>query len=335
MHDTNHSFPAARHAVVCHAYGAPPQLDYHRQETGTTLAEDSVQLEVHRAAFNFTDHLMLQGRYQDKPALPFIPGLDAAGVVQSVGTAVHGLKRGDRVIASGVVGAWSTHLIAPAQRLVKIPDGVDSADAVASINSHLTAYHGLIDRAELSAGQRVLVLGANGSVGQAACQIARHHGAEVFALTRDGLKLRLDGPTGPQHLAPEELKQGLRNRLGARGADIVVDPLGDHYTDAAVRNLAWRGRLLVIGFAGGEIPRLATNLLLLKGVTVMGVYCGGLLMKESPAFTSQLAAMLALMERGVLTPTPHLTLPADDVHGLWTRFSTAPRGTKVLLGFKP
>lgn len=335
MHDTTPSSSELRHAVVCHAYGTPPQLGYHAQETGTALAEDAVRIAVDHAAFNFTDHLMLQGRYQDKPELPFTPGLDAAGVVQTVGAAVQDLQPGDRVISSGVVGAWTTHLIAPAHRLVKIPDSVDSADAVASINSHLTAYHGLIDRAELSAGQRVLVLGANGSVGQAACQIARHHGAEVFALTRDGLNLRMEGPTGPQHLDPGELKQGLRNVLGARGVDVVVDPLGDHYTDAAVRNLAWRGRLLVIGFAGGGIPRLATNLLLLKGATVMGVYCGGLLVRESAAFTAQLAAMLALMGQGVLTPTPHLTIPVQDVHSLWTQFSTAERGTKVLLGFKP
>lgn len=333
MSNTTSGNPISRHAVVCSTYGVPPQLDYLPQPAAASLAADAVQVEVRHAAFNFTDHLMLQGHYQDRPTLPFIPGLDAAGIVSTVGAAVHGLKPGDRVVSSGVVGAWTSHLVAPADRLVRVPDGVGCADAVASINSHLTAYHGLIDRAGLKAGERVLVFGASGAVGQAAAQIARHHGAEVHTVGREDDLLRLDGPNGTQRVPADELKQGLREQLGPAGADIVIDPLGDEYTEAAVRNLAWRGRLLVIGFAAGSIPRIPTNLLLLKGATVMGVYCGGLLQRESASFTAQLAAMLALMEQGVLTPTPHETVSAHALNSLWERFSTAPRGTKVLLGF--
>lgn len=324
------------YALVCRQYGNPP--DIQRQPLGQDepLGEHEVQVSVQRAAFNFTDHLLVQGRYQDKPRLPFVPGLDAAGIVHAVGSKVSRFKPGDKVISSGVVGAWSTRLSAPEHRLVHIPAGVDPADAVASINSHLTAYHGLLDRAELRDGERVLVLGANGAVGKACVQIARHAGAKVYTVVRqkDGdFLLTGEDEASVGSVAPGDLKNGLRELLGKQGADVIVDPIGDSFTEAAVRNLAWRGRLLVVGFAAGQIPQIPTNLLLLKGCAILGVYCGGLLVQETEAFTGQLAAMLALMNQGVLTPSPHETIAAGNFDQAWSRFSSAPRGTKVVLGF--
>lgn len=323
-------------ALVCREYGNPP--DIHRQSLGqdTPLKADEVLIDVHYAAFNFTDHLLVQGRYQDKPPLPFVPGLDAAGLVREVGANVSQFKPGDKVVSSGVVGAWSTQLAAPAHRLVPVPGNVDLAHAVGSINSHLTAYHGLLDRAGLKAGEHVLVLGANGAVGKACVQIARHAGAKVHTVVRHDAQtfhLACDGESAVQAVSGEDLKQGLRALLGSRGADVVVDPVGDQFTEAAVRNLAWRGRLLVVGFAAGEIPRIPTNLLLLKGGAILGVYCGGLLIQETEAFTRQLHAMLELMGAGVLSPSPQEVIPASDFTQAWERFSTAPRGTKIVLGF--
>lgn len=325
------------YALVCREYGNPPDIQPQPVAAASTLGAHDVDIDVQYAAFNFTDHLMVQGRYQDKPALPFIPGLDAAGVVRAVGKSVQRFKPGDRVISSGVAGAWSCRLVAPEHRLVPIPAGLDPADAVASINSHLTAYHGLIDRAGLEAGERVLVLGANGAVGKASIQIARYIGAEVFTVTRnaDG-KFLLAGDADPSSqsvVAAEDLKTGLRELLGKRGADVVVDPVGDHFTEAAVRNLAWRGRLLVVGFAAGDIPPIRTNLLLLKGAGILGVYCGGLLIQETEAFTGQMEAMLTLMGEGELTPAPREIVPAAQFSEAWQRFSTAPRGSKLVLGF--
>lgn len=327
---------AGAYALVCREYGNPP--DIHRQplDPAASPAAGEVLIDVHCAAFNFTDHLLVQGRYQDKPRLPFVPGLDAAGVVRAVGPGATRFKPGDRVVSSGVVGAWSARLTAPGHRLVPVPASVGLADAVASINSHLTAYHGLLDRAQLRAGERVLVLGANGAVGKACVQIARHAGAEVHTVVRsgrDGFRLAREGGGQELFAAAGELKQGLRELLGPRGADVVVDPVGDQYTEAAVRNLAWRGRLLVVGFAAGDIPRIPTNLLLLKGCGILGVYCGGLLIQETEAFTAQLSAMLGLMGSGVLSPPPHEIIPADDFARAWSRFSSAPRGTKIVLGF--
>lgn len=324
------------YALACHNYGNPPFIVCEPRNAARQPGSGEVLIDVHYAAFNFTDHLLVQGRYQEKPLLPFVPGLDAAGIVRSVGSGVTAFKPGDKIVSSGVVGAWATQLLAPADRLVTVPANVGLDDAVGSINSHLTAYHGLMDRAHLQPGERVLVLGANGAVGKACMQIANHFQADVFTVER-----RKDGSFRLAHAAGnichdvnrESLKDGLRSLLGKQGADIIVDPVGDHHTEAAVRNLAWRGRLLIIGFAAGEIPRIPTNLLLLKGAAIIGVYCGGLLIHETDGFTRQLAEMFAIMDAGALNPPPCEIIPAENFTHIWERFSAAPRGTKILLGF--
>lgn len=324
----------SHYALACHGYGNPPSIVCEARHAAGQPGTGEVLIDIQYAAFNFTDHLLVQGRYQEKPALPFVPGLDAAGIVRSVGPGVTAFRPGDKIVSSGVVGAWATQLLAPADRLVAVPANVDLAGAVASINSHLTAYHGLVDRAHLQRGERVLVLGANGAVGQACVQIASHYQADVYTVER-----QKDGTFNLAHAASntchnvgrENLKDGLRILLGKQGADIVVDPVGDHHTEAAVRNLAWRGRLLVIGFAAGDIPRIPTNLLLLKGAAVIGVYCGGLLIHETAAFARQLADMFDIMSLGALNPLPCEIVPADNFTQVWDRYSTAPRGTKVVL----
>lgn len=325
-------------ALQCNAYGTPPDIQAVPLPAPQPLHGNEVRIQIQCAAFNFTDHLLIQGRYQDKPELPFIPGLDAAGTVLDIGPDVSRLQRGDVVVSSGVIGAWASELTAPSHRLVKVPEGLAPTDAVASINSHLTAYHGLTDRAGLKAGERVLILGANGAVGKACEQIARHMGAQVFTVSRldkDYMCIRDHTQGGRvETVANNQLKEGIRTLLGRKGADIVVDPVGDQHTEAAVRNLTWRGRLLVIGFAAGNIPKISTNLLLLKGASLVGVYCGGLLVQETTVFTQQLKEMFALITNGVLSPLPHETLPADPFAPIWARFSTAPRASKVLLGFQ-
>lgn len=328
---------AAPVALRCAAYGNPPQMALQAQPPLPAPGRGEVLIDVQCAALNFTDHLMMQGRYQDRPALPFTPGLDAGGTVRAVGDDVSGLAIGDRVVSSGVVGAYASQLMAPAARLVRVPAGLAVADAVASINSHLTAYHGLLDRAALQPGERVLVLGASGAVGRAAVQLALHRGAAVFTVERVagvGPLVRLkDLSTGTERRVPfDELRTGLKDMLGARGADVVVDPIGDAWTEPAVRSLAWRGRLLVIGFAAGAIASIPMNLLLLKGAGLLGVYCGGLLLQEPGRFTEQLAGMFALMAAGVLAPSPHEVVPARHFDQAWQRFSAGER-RKLLFDF--
>jgi NADPH2:quinone reductase len=326
----------AGYALVCHEYGSPPDMRCETRGAAGQPGPGEVLIDIHCAAFNFTDHLLVQGRYQDKPPLPCVPGLDAAGIVRSVGAGVTAFQPGDKIVSSGVAGGWASQLVAPANRLVAVPANVELADAVGSINSHLTAYHGLVDRARLAPGERVLILGASGAVGKASVQIAQHLKADVFTAERrqDGSFDIVHLDSGARtHAGQADLKDGLRAALGKRGADVVVDPVGDRYTEAAVRNLAWRGRLLVIGFAAGEIPRIPTNLLLLKGAAIVGVYCGGLLIHETETFTRQLSAMFDIMSLGALSPLPGEIIPAENFGQAWERFSTAPRGTKILLGF--
>lgn len=332
--DTTSGSP--HYGLVCHDYGNPPSIICEPRNAAGQPGPGEVLIDVQYAAFNFTDHLLVQGRYQEKPALPFVPGFDAAGIVRSIGPGVTAFQPGDKIVSSGVVGGWATQLLAPADRLVAVPANVELAGAVGSINSHLTAYHGLVDRAHLQRGERVLVLGANGAVGKACVQIASHCQADVYTAERqkDGT-FNLSHPASDtrHNVSRENLKDGLRSLLGKQGADIIVDPVGDHHTEAAVRNLAWRGRLLVIGFAAGEIPRIPTNLLLLKGAAVLGVYCGGLLIHETAAFTRQLADMFDIMSLGALSPLPCEIISAKNFTQIWDHFSAAPRGTKVLLGF--
>ncbi|KAI5912197.1 NADPH:quinone oxidoreductase family protein [Thauera sp. 2A1] len=327
--------PSPTYALVCRAYGNPPQIAVEPWARPNTPAAGEVVIDVNCAALNFTDHLMMQGRYQDRPSLPFVPGLDAAGTVHAVGAGVTHLKPGDVVVSSGVVGAYASQLVAPARRVILLPPGLSPQDAVASINSHLTAYHGLVDRAALKAGERVLVLGASGAVGRAAMQLAAHLGAQLYSVERaaEG-RLSLRDHTHDRTVTVESaaLRQGLKELLGPRGADIVVDPVGDLYTEPAVRALAWRGRLLVIGFAAGAIPSVPMNLLLLKGASLVGVYCGGLLANEEAQFTTQLARVFDLLAEGVLTPNAWEATPARAFADAWQRFS-APRGAKVLLDF--
>jgi len=347
-------------ALRCTAYGNPPQIALAALPPLPAPGHGEVLIDVQCAALNFTDHLMMQGRYQERPALPFTPGLDAGGTVRAVGSGVSDFAPGDRVVSSGVVGAYASQLLAPAARLVRVPAGLAVADAVASINSHLTAYHGLLDRAALQACERVLVLGAGGAVGRAAVQLALHRGAAVFTVERvagatdasssagssadeaaadrdataAGPLVRLrDLSAGTERLVPfGELRSGLKDVLGARGADVVVDPIGDVWTEPAVRSLAWRGRLLVIGFAAGAIPSVPLNLLLLKGAGLLGVYCGGLLLQEPERFSEQLVGMFALMADSVLAPSLHEAVSARDFEQAWQRFSAGER-RKLLFDF--
>ena len=328
--------PTFQHpAYMCHAYGNPPDIRLDEQAATQAPGPDEVLMQVAYAAFNFTDYLLVQGKYQDKPAPPFVPGLDAAGIVLRTGANVQGLAAGDRVISSGVAGAWAAQLKAPARRLVKVPDAVPLDQAIASVNSHLTAYHGLIDRAALRAGESVLILGANGAVGKACRQIAEHAGARVYTLSRDGDGLVIRGKgIADVRATRDTLKAALRQALGPAGADVVVDPVGGSFTEAGVRSLGWRGRLLVIGFAAGDIPSIPANLLLLKGASLVGVYCGGLLIRQEPEFTRQLAAMLELMAEGVLTPLAVSHCPISDFAAIWSRYTQAASGSKIVLDMR-
>lgn len=270
-----------------------------------TPGETEVLIRVFAAGMNFYDTLIVQGKYQIKPPLPFSPGGESAGIVEAVGAKVTHLKAGDRVVAFSHYGAFAEYCKAPASQTFPLPDAVSYEQAAAGLVAYGTAWFALHDRGRLKAGETVLVLGAAGAVGRAAVQIAHRAGARVVACAGSEANLELARAAGADacvDYSSGDLKEMFKAAVGFRGADIVIDVLGNPYTEAAVRATGWRGRVLVIGFAAGEIPRIPANLMLLKGSEVAGVLWDGLLEKEPEVAREQAAAILAAFADGSLAP---------------------------------
>jgi NADPH2:quinone reductase len=269
------------HAVRCHELSGPSALRYDAIDPPEPGAGE-VAIDVHAAGVNFPDVLITQGKYQFQPSLPFIPGNEVAGVVHSVGAGVTRVRPGDRVAAQMVYGAFAERVIVPEGAAVVIPDGVDDAEAAACIVTYGTSYHALVERAALQPGETVLVLGAAGGVGLASVDLAKALGAKVIAAASSADKLEVCKALGADHLidySTESLKERAK-ALSNGGVDVVVDPVGGDYADAALRATGWNGRFLVIGFASGNIPKIPLNLVLLKGCQIVGVFWGMAVAKD-------------------------------------------------------
>jgi NADPH2:quinone reductase len=263
-------------AILCSQYCQPDDLVL--ADVPEPVAEPGqAVIAIKSAALNFFDILMIQGKYQIKPPFPFSPAAEVAGVVDSVGTGVSRVKVGDRVIASCGHNGARERLALPADSLVKIPDSLDFDRAAGIIITYGTALHALEDRAGLKPGETMAVLGAAGGTGLAACELGKLMGAKVIACASSEEKLEFAKAHGAEltlNYAEEDLKEGLRRLTGGRGVDVVFDPVGGTYAEAALRSTAWEGRFLVIGFAAGDIPKLPLNLALLKGCDIRGVFWG-------------------------------------------------------------
>ena len=267
--------------------------------------ERQVRIAVKAAAANFPDVLMLDGKYQFKPPMPFAPGCELAGVVQAAGPGVEGLRVGDRVLAVVPHGAFAEEALADAARVVPIPDAVPFESAAAFMFTYGTSYHALKDRAALAQGETLLVLGAGGGVGLAAVELGKRMGARVIAAASSAAKLaacRAHGADEAIDYTREDLRERLKALTDGRGVDVVYDPVGGDFTEPAFRSLAWRGRLLVVGFANGEIPRLPLNLPLLKGASVVGVFWGDFTRREPAANRANMAQLVAWLAEGALRP---------------------------------
>jgi NADPH2:quinone reductase len=234
-------------------------------------------IAIKAAALNFFDILMIQGKYQIKPPFPFSPGAEIAGVIERVGAGVTELKVGDRVVASCGHDGAREKIALPAASIIKIPDSLDFDRAAGIIIIYGTALHALEDRASPKQGETLAVLGAAGGTGLAACEVGRLMGLRVIACASSDEKLdfaRRHGAELTLNYAKEDLKEGLRRLTNGSGVDIIFDPVGGNYAEAALRAIAWEGRFLVIGFAAGEIPKMPLNLALLKGCDIRGVFWG-------------------------------------------------------------
>jgi NADPH2:quinone reductase len=291
-------------AIQCVEWGGPEKLvlaEVPMPEPGP----GEVRVRVEAAGVNFPDALIVQKKYQVQPALPFTPGTEVAGTVDAVGSGVRHLKSGDRVGAFVGLGGFAEFVCAPAAMTAPLPTGVSTEAAAAFTLTYATSHHALIDRGQLRAGETLLVLGAGGGVGLAAVELGKIAGARVIAAASSEEKLaaaRTHGADAAINYSSSDLREAVKTMTEGRGADVVYDPVGGQYTEAALRSLAWRGRLLVVGFADGTIPQIPANLLLIKGASAVGVFWGDFARREPQANQTMLAELFSWLVQGRLKP---------------------------------
>ena len=319
-------------AVVCSRLDGPEALAVGEQPDPKPAA-GQVLVEVRAASLNFPDALMVRGLYQVKPSLPFVPGVELAGVVRAVG---EGVQRnvGDRVLAFAGHGAFAELCVVDAERTLPLPDGI-AFDAGAAFGlTYGTALHALRDCAELKAGETLAVLGAAGGTGIAAIECAKAMGARVIACASSAQKLALCREHGADEVidyATEDLRARLDALTAKRSVDVIFDPVGGPYTEAAFRATAWRGRLLVVGFAAGDIPRLPLNLALLKERSIRGVYWGDWTRKEPERHASNMAELARWIREGKVRPPITERIGLEAVPDALARMSRRELRGKVVV----
>ena len=298
-------------AVLCTRFGGPDDLelaDLPAPEPGG----GEVTVAVKAAALNFFDTLIIAGKYQTKPAFPFSPAAEFAGVVDRVGAGVTAFKPGDRVAASMGYGAARECVVIAANRLARVPDNVDFDRAAGLLITYGTTLHALKDRARLKAGETLAVLGASGGVGLAAVELGKEMGARVIACASSADKLALARQHGADaviNYAAEDLREALRRATDGKGPDVIYDPVGGPYSEPALRAIGWEGRFLVVGFAAGDIPKLPLNLVLLKNCDVRGVFWGAWSEREPEAHRANIAQLLTWCADGKLAVHIHRIFP--------------------------
>ncbi|MPZ36409.1 MAG: zinc-binding dehydrogenase [Rhodospirillales bacterium] len=290
-------------AVLCTRFGTPGELVL-ADVDDPVAGPGEVVTAVKAVGLNFYDTLIVAGRYQKKPPFPFSPGGEFAGVVESVGAGVSGFRPGDRVIGYVTHGAARERMAAPADKLIRLDADLSFDRAAALTIIYGTAMHALRDRAQIKRGETLAVLGAAGGVGLAAVELGKLMGARVLACASTDDKLafaRAHGADETVNYTTRDLRDALKRLGGEHGIDVIFDPIGDRFSEAALRAIAWQGRHLVVGFAAGEIPKLPLNLTLLKGCSVMGVYFGDWVVRERQAYQSTIVELARLAAEGKLS----------------------------------
>lgn len=301
-------------AVLCKALG--PAQDLVLEEVASPVPKkNEILLDVHAAGVNFPDTLIIEGKYQFQPPLPFSPGGEAAGIVSAVGEKVSTFKVGDRVMALTGWGSFAEQVAVPAYNVLPIPEQMDFTQAAAFGMTYGTSMHALQQRGQLKAGETLLVLGASGGVGLAAVEIGKAMGARVIAAASSAEKLAVAKAAGADELinySEHSLKDEIKRLTGGNGADVIYDPVGGDLFDQAVRGIAWNGRLLVVGFASGRIPELPVNLALLKGAAVLGVFWGAFAQRQPADNAANFEQLFAWFAEGKLKPLVSQTYPLAE-----------------------
>jgi NADPH:quinone reductase len=293
-----------------------------------------VRIAIRAASLNFPDLLTVEGKYQFKPPLPFVPGSEFSGHVDAVGEGVRHVKPGDAVAAISNSGGFGTHAIVDAPRVMPLPPGFAVEDGAAFAFTYGTSHHALMDRAALQAGETVLVLGAAGGVGTAAIQIAKAAGARVIAGASTDAKCAFCRTLGADEVlnyGRDDVRATLKALTGGRGPDVVYDPVGGALAEPVFRSIAWRGRYLVVGFALGTIPSLPLNLTLLKGASIVGVFWGDFVAREPKAHAAGMAQLAAWYAQGLVKPAIDRRLPMSELPAAYARMASREVQGKVLM----
>lgn len=319
-------------AVQVHAFDRPVVVD---DVPEPVAGPGEVVLDVHASGLNFPDLLVVTGRYQVRPPLPFSPGKEVAGVVRATGPGVTSLDPGRRVLAQMEYGGYRERVAVPAAQCVALPEGMSCAEAGGFGLIHMTAHAALIRRARLAAGETVLVTGAGGGVGRATVTLAKALGATVIAVARDDRRRAAALEQGADHALvadPERLRDQVRGRTGGRGADVVVESVGGALFDACLRCVAWEGRLVVVGFAGGDIPSVPAGYLLVKNIAVLGLQGSDYRDREPGYLRDMLTELLDLHTRGRLPSPVEAVYPLDEAAAALTRLEQGGLTGRLVLG---
>ncbi|MGO0631363.1 NADPH:quinone oxidoreductase family protein [Pseudomonas sp. SAR267] len=301
-------------AVLCKTLG--PARDLVLEDVASPVPKkNEILLDVQAAGVNFPDTLIIEGKYQFQPPLPFSPGGEAAGVIAAVGERAGAFKVGDRVMALTGWGAFAEQVAVRFYNVMPIPEHMDFATAAAFGMTYGTSMHALKQRGQLQPGETLLVLGASGGVGLAAVEIGKAMGARVIAAASSAEKLAVAKAAGADETidySQASLKEEIKRLTGGQGVDVIYDPVGGELFDQAVRGLAWQGRLLVVGFASGTIPQMAANLVLLKGAAVLGVFWGAFAQRQPEDNAANFRQLFAWHAEGKLKPLVSKTYPLAE-----------------------
>ncbi|ERP89892.1 NADPH:quinone oxidoreductase [Marinobacter sp. ES-1] len=291
-------------AILCKEYG-PAETLVIEDVPSPKMGDRGVKIRVKAAGLNFPDTLIIEGKYQLQPPMPFSPGGELAGEVIEVGDKVIRFKPGDRVAALTGFGAFAEEVVAPESNLLPVPDNMPDEKAAGFMMVYGTSYYALKQRANLQPGETLLVLGASGGVGLAAVELGKAMGAKVIAAASSSEKLRIAKDAGADELinyTDEPLKDAVKKLTKGKGVDVIYDPVGGDFTEQALRTMAWNGRHLIIGFAAGDIPKVPANLTLLKGCSVVGVFWGAFTRNEPEVSAQNMMELLQMYSEGKIDP---------------------------------
>lgn len=299
-------------AIICEEYGSIDNLVYGDMDD-PVAGENDVVIEAEAIGVNFPDGLLVQGLYQAKPPVPFVPGMEVVGHIASIGSGVSNFKVGDRVAAIAQLGCYAEKVLANKATVMPVPDGVNADAVTALLCGFGTSHHGLKQRAQLAEGETLVVTGAAGLTGLAAVQIGKAMGAKVIAIASTEEKRKIVLENGADiALGYDNLKDSIKEATGGKGADVVFDVVGGEVFDACSRAMAWKGRLLVVGFTSGTIPKFPVNLALVKGYSVVGVFWGTFTRTEQSVYAENMAELMDWYGAGKIKPYVEDTFALSD-----------------------